>query len=108
MKALTIIAIVLGLGAVGASVFAKVETHGNYQYMKNEVETRGPATPHDIPLLEEYAKTLDTLHYAAWAAGGLALVLGVLALRKSANKGLPAAAILLGLAGAGLSFLSMP
>ncbi len=35
-------------------------------------------------------------------------MLGALALRKSQSKGLPAAAILLGLAGAGLSFLSMP
>jgi hypothetical protein len=108
MKALLIAAFVLGLGALGASIFAKVETHGNYEYMKHEIETRGPATQYDIPLLEDYKATLDKLHYAAWAAGGLAVVLGALALRKSSNKGLPAAAILLGLAGAGLSFLSMP
>jgi hypothetical protein len=108
MKALVIVALVLGLGAVAASVYAKVETHGNYEYMKTEIETRGPATQFDIPLRDEYKATLDKLHYAAWAAGGLALVLGALALRKSQKKGLPAAAILLGLAGAGLSFLSMP
>lgn len=108
MKALVIVAMLLGLGALAASIFAKVETHGNYEYMKNEIETRGPATQHDIPLLEEYKSTLDKLHYAAWAAGGLAVILGALALKKSGNKGLPAAAILLGLAGAGLSFLSMP
>jgi len=108
MKALVIVAILLGLGALAASIFAKAETHGNYTYMKNEIETRGPATQFDIPLLAEYKGTLDKLHYTAWAAGGLAVVLGALALKKSANKGLPAAAILLGLAGAGLSFLSMP
>jgi hypothetical protein len=108
MKALVIVAMLLGLGALAASIFAKVETHGNYEYMKHELETRGPATEFDVPLLAEYKSTLDKLHYAAWAAGGLAVVLGALALRKSSNKGLPAAAILLGLAGAGLSFLSMP
>lgn len=108
MKALLIAAFVLGLAALGASIFAKVETHGNYEYMKHEIETHGPATEYDIPLLAEYKSTLDKLHYAAWAAGGLAVVLGALALKKSSNKGVPAAAILLGLAGAGLSFLSMP
>ncbi len=108
MKALIIASFVLGLGALGASIYAKVETHGNYEYMKNEIETRGPATQYDIPLRDEYKATLDKLHYAAWAAGGLAVILGALALRKSSNKGVPAAAILLGLAGAGLSFLSMP
>ena len=108
MKALVIVALLLGLGAVAASVFAKVETHGNYEYMKNELDTRGPATQYDVPLLAEYKSTLDKLHYAAWAAGGLAVLLGALAVRKSPSKALPAAAILLGLAGAGLSFLSMP
>ena len=108
MKALVIVALLLGLGAVAASVFAKVETHGNYEYMKNELDTRGPATEFDVPLLAEYKGTLDKLHYAAWAAGGLAVLLGAIAVRKSQNKALPAAAILLGLAGAGLSFLSMP
>ena len=108
MKALVIVALLLGLGAVAASVFAKVETHGNYEYMKNELGTRGEQTQYDVPLLAEYKSTLDKLHYIAWAAGGLAVLLGALAVRKSPNKALPATAILLGLAGAGLSFLSMP
>lgn len=108
MKALVIVAMLLGLGALAASIFAKVETHGNYTYMKSELETRGPATQYDVPLLEEYKSTLDKLHYAAWAAGGLALLLGAIAMKKSASKGLPIAAIALGAAGIGLSFLSMP
>src|SRR5688572_17561511 len=104
MKALTIIAILLGMGALGASIFAKVETHPNYEYMSSEIANRGPATPHDIPLRDDLKKQLDMLHYGAWAAGGLALVLGALAVAKSQSKGLPLAAVLFGLAGVGLSF----
>jgi hypothetical protein len=108
MKPLIIAAFVLGLAALGASIFAKVETHPNYESLKHSIDTSGPATAYDIPLLEEYKGTLDKLHYAAWGAGALAVVLGALAMRQATNKGVPAAAILLGLAGAGLSFLSMP
>ena len=108
MKALSIVAIVLGLAALGASIFAKVEIHGNYKSLGEQIATEGPATAYDIPLLEEYKERLDLMHYIAWGAGGLALILGALAAAKSQKKGLPVVGIILGLAGAGLAFLSMP
>ncbi len=112
MKALTFLAVLLGLGAIGASVFAKVETYGNFQYMANELATNGPRTEFDVPLLAEYAQTLTRLHLVAWIAGGLALILGVLAYTKTREARiktpLPILAILLGLAGAGLAILSTP
>ena len=107
MKVLAVVAIILGLAAVGASVFAKVETHGNYQYMKGEVDAGRIQTKYDVPLVNEYKATLDKLHLLAWIAGGLALLLGVVALVKSqGGKALPAVAIVLGLAGVALSFIS--
>jgi len=106
MKILAIVAILLGLGATGASVFAKVETHGNYKYMKGEVDAGRIQTKYDVPLVNEYKATLDKLHLIAWIAGGLALVLGAIALAKSQSKVLPAIGTVLGVAGLLLSFLS--
>jgi ABC-type uncharacterized transport system YnjBCD permease subunit len=112
MKVLAIIALLLGVAAIGASTFAKVETHGNYEYMKETIERDGPATAYDLPLLEEYASTLKTMHLVAWAAGALALVLGLIALSKRKISpvpvALPAAAMVAGLLGIGLSLLSAP
>jgi hypothetical protein len=106
MKALAIVALLLGLGAIGASTFAKVETYPNYEYMKGELESGPPATPYDVPLLEEYKSTIDLMHYIAWGAGGLALVLGIVAYTK--RKGpLPLVAAAAGAVGVGLSFLTM-
>ena len=106
MKALAIIALLLGLGAIGASTFAKVETYPNYEYMRGELEIRGPSTIHDVPLLEEYKSTIDLMHIIAWAGGGLAIVLAGVAYRK--RKGpLPLVAIGAAVVGVGLSFLSM-
>lgn len=105
MKALAIVALVLGLGAIGASVYAKVETHPNYTSLSAELKEHGPSTKFDVPLLEDYKKTLDQLHYAAWGAGGLALVLGGVALAKKKGA-LPAIAMASGAIGAGLSFIS--
>lgn len=107
MKALAIIALLLGLGAVGASVFAKVETHGNYKYMAETLAKEGPATKYDVPLLAEYASTLKRMHLIAWAAGGLALVLGAVAFSKRRGA-LPVLGIVTGVAGAALSVLSAP
>ena len=108
MKVLAIVALLLALGSVAASVFAKVETHGNYEYMKHAIETEGPRTKYDLPLLEDYKSTLNNLHYAAWAAGGLALVLGAVVLARKGGKVIPGLACLLGAVGAGLAFASMP
>ncbi len=106
MKALAIVALLLGLVAIGASLFAKVETLPNYEYMKGELESGPPSTPYDVPLLEEYKSTIDLMHFIAWGAGGLALVLGGVAYSK--RKGvLPLVAAAAGGAGVALSFLSM-
>ena len=106
MKALAIVALLLGLGAVGASGFAKVETYPNYQYLKHELATRGPSPPHDVPLLEEYKSTIELMHYIAWGAGAAALVLGGLAYRQRKAR-LPLIAIGAAVIGIGLSFLTM-
>jgi hypothetical protein len=112
MKVLAIVALLLGLAAAGASIFAKVETHGNYVYMKETIEKEGPKTAYDRPLLEEYSSTLKTMHLVAWAAGGLALVLGLIALAKRKSSpipvALPSAALVAGLVGIGVSLLSTP
>lgn len=107
MKALAIIALLLGIGAIGASVFAKVETHGNYTYMAETLAKDGPRTKYDVPLLEEYASTLKRMHMIAWAAGGLALLLGAVVFSKRRGV-LPVLGIVAGVLGAGLSVLSAP
>ena len=106
MKVLAIVAILVGLAATAASVFAKVETHGNYEYMNAKVEAGEIETKYDVPLRDEYKSTLEKLHLVAWIAGGLALLLGAAALAKSSNKVLPIIAIVLGAAGVAASFLS--
>jgi hypothetical protein len=107
MKALAIVALILALGSIGASVYAKVETHGNYKYMKETIETKGPQTQFDQPLLDSYTDTLKQLHLAAWGAGALAIILGAIAVSK--RKGpIPMSAIVLGVAGAALTVLSAP
>ncbi len=109
MKALAIIALVLGLGAVGAAGYAKVETFGNYQSLDKELKDHGPSTKYDVPLLQEYKDTLAHLHMIAWGAGALALVLGGVAMAKAKAKGgLPIAAIVLGVVGIGATVLSSP
>lgn len=102
----------LGLGSIGASVFAKVETHGNYVSLKETLDKDGPSTAYDKPLLEEYTSTLKRMHLIAWIAGALAIVVGLLALQKQkaarVRGPLPVAAMVFGAAGAGLSVLSAP
>ena len=116
MKALAIIALIFGLGAVGASVFAKVEVYGNYEYTASVVKEGGSggrlAALEDM-LLADYIKTLKLMHMLAWGAGGLAILMGAIAFAKQrvAGRGqgtLPILAIVVGLVGVGLSVLSAP
>ena len=74
--------------------------------MKHELATRGPSTPHDVPLLADYKSTLDQMHYIAWGAGAAALVLGVLAYRQRKAR-LPLVAIGAAVVGIGLSFITL-
>lgn len=116
MKALSIIGLILGLGAIAASVFAKVEVYGNYQYaasVVNEGGGGGRMGMLDALLLADYIKTLKLMHMIAWGAGGVAVIMGAIAFAKQRVAGreqgtLPILAIVAGLAGAGLSVLSAP
>jgi hypothetical protein len=115
MKALSIIGLILGLGAIAASVFAKVEVYGNYQYAASTVNegSGGRLGALEALLLADYIKTLKLMHMVAWGAGGVAVIMGAIAFMKQrvAGRGqgtLPILAIVAGLAGAGLSVLSAP
>lgn len=102
---------IFGLASAGASVYGMAETKGNYDYNKKEVESSEGKSAKmaelDQAVFDDYAKALGREVVGAWAAGLLAVVLGVVAAKKGA-KGLGLAAILLGLAGAGMAFAIMP
>lgn len=112
MKALTILALLVALGGVGASLFAKVETYPNYQSLSQQLAAEGPSTQYDVPLLADYAGTIKLMHYIAFGAAALSLVLGLLAHKKTREgkirTPLPMMAIVIGLIGAGLTVLSAP
>ena len=116
MKALSIIGLILGLGAIAASVFAKVEVFGNYQYTAGVVSEGGSGgrlASLEAAMLADYIKTLKLMHMIAWGAGGVAILMGGIAFAKQrvAGRGqgtLPILAIVAGLAGVGLSVLSGP
>jgi len=116
MRALAIIGLILGLGAIGASVFAKVETYPNYKYTAEAVaagDSGEKIRQIEMIGLADYVSTLKLMHMAAWGAGALALIMGAIAFAKQRVAGreqgtLPVLAIVAGLAGAGLSVLSAP
>jgi len=109
MKGIGIFSLLLGLAAVGLSVFAKVETWGNFTALVDDIKAGEATSPLEMTLVTDYASTLDTLHIAAWACGGLALVLGIVAMAKTKKTNLvPGFGALLGVAGVALSFLTMP
>lgn len=107
MKGVAIAALLLALGSVGAAGYGFVETKPNYDSFKADFEKHGPRTPYDAPLLEEYHVTLGRLCVAAWGAALLAIVFGVVAMKKRA-KGMGIAAIVIALAGAGVAIAMMP
>ena len=111
MKALTILALLFGLGATGSSVYAMVETKPNYDSNAARMDdTEGKSdklTNLDRLVYEDYAKALGREVVGSWAGGLLSIVLGALGLKRG-NKALAIVAILLGLAGAGLAFAVMP
>lgn len=112
MKALAIIALLFGLGAVGASVYAFVETKPNYDYNKKEAEESAGGTDRISELnqlvFDDYNKALGREVVGAWGGGFLALVLGGIATRSRPGRALGIIAIIVGLAGAGLAFAVMP
>ena len=108
MKALGIFSILLGLAACAASLFAKFETWGNFKYMSGEVAA-GRTNLLETTLVADYADTLNKLHYVAWACGGLALIFGIIVMAKRRGTNLiPGIGALLGVAGAALTFLTLP
>lgn len=108
MKAMGILALLLGLGATGSSVFAKVETWDNFKAMFERAKT-GDIHLSEMALIQDYASTLDTLHMVSWGTGALALILGIVAMAKTKKTNLvPGIGALLGVAGAALTFLTMP
>lgn len=108
MKALGILSIFLGLGAIAASLFAKFETWGNFKAMSDSVRS-GETNLLETRLVADYADTLSKLHYVAWACGGLALILGIVVMAKRRGTNLvPGLGALLGVAGAALTFLTLP
>jgi hypothetical protein len=108
MKALGIFSILLGLAACVASLFAKFETWGNFKAMSESIG-RGETNLLETRLVADYADTLNKLHYVAWACGGLALILGVVVMAKRRGTNLiPGLGALLGVAGAALTFLTLP
>ena len=106
MKALGWIALVLGIAAIGVSVYGIVETYPNLKSMHDLVEV-GQERLKDLNqrAIAEYAKSVNYQHYAAWGAGALALVLGVTAFAKDRIKvGLVGA--LFGLLGIALTLMT--
>ncbi len=116
MKILAIIAIVLGTGAVGTAVYSMAETHPNYKsargrYLlgsagsyrsgygghRNRLRSRMAAL--NNALYSSYESALKSqIILGPWAAGGLALILGVIAGIKKRR---------LGFVGAGLGALAV-
>lgn len=76
MKALGVIAILLGLAAIGCNVYAVVETLPNYEYINGVINGSGPSTAFDIPLRESYRDALKLMAYAAFGCGILAALTG--------------------------------
>lgn len=108
MKAWGFFSLLLGLASIAVSVFAKVETWGNFKSLASAVKA-GETNLLEMRLVTEYADTLSKLHYVAWATGGLALIIGVVAMAKRRGTNLvPALGALFGVAGAALTFMTMP
>ncbi len=96
MKALGIAAIVLGVAAIGANVYAVVETKPNYESLSETIEKQGAQTKFDLPLLEEYRDTLKMLAYAAFGLGALGVILGGIAGAKGFKPAFAGALLSLG------------
>jgi hypothetical protein len=104
MKVLGWIALVLGLAAVAAGIYSKVETYPNLQYAEGLV-AEGSADVLDVRLASSYRAAIDQQHLVSWAAGGLAFILGLVAFAKSRSK-VALVATVLGIGGAALTILS--
>lgn len=108
MKAWGFFSLLLGLASIAVSVFAKVETWGNLKALAEGVK-RGETNLLEMRLVADYHDTLSKLHYVAWATGGLALIIGVVVMAKRRGTNLvPGVGALFGVAGAALTFLTMP
>jgi len=102
MKALAWVSIFFGLGSAGASGYSIVETYPNLKAFREMAEAgreRASAVTRalDEDLLRSYASSVDLQHYIAWGAGGVAIILGAVALTKGSKLGI--AGIVLGLVG---------
>jgi hypothetical protein len=104
MKALALIALGLGLAALAAGVYARMETYGHVQYFSALID-KGSADVLDERMLHSYRTALDREHLVSWAAGGLALILGVVVRVRDKNT-IAVVAAVLGAAGALLTLLS--
>jgi hypothetical protein len=110
MKGIAIVALLFGLAAAGASGYGMVETKPNLdatQARVDEGSSEGTLAQLEQDSLRDYKQTLGRLVVGAWGAGLLALILGIVAMRKGA-KGLGAVAVIIGLAGAILGAVIMP
>ena len=112
MRGLGMLSLLLGLAAVGASVFAKVETWGNFKAAAERVAGQvraGELGGLELRIVADYSETLTRLHLAAWICGGLAVLLGVVGMARGRGTNLvPGLGAVLGAAGAVLTFLTMP
>ncbi len=106
MRALGWIALVLGLAAVGVSIYGIVETYPNLKSFGEMVDAgKSRIGELDRALLADYTKSVNLQHFISWGAGGLAIILGVVAFAKEKAKiGLVAA--FLGLLGAALTLMT--
>lgn len=108
MKILAIISILLGAGAVGTGVYSLVETYPNYKSASRRSYSGyggygGRASSRlgdlDRMLYRSYEEALKTqIILGPWAAGGLALILGLVAGIKKRK---------LGFVGAGLGIVAV-
>jgi hypothetical protein len=108
MKALGWIALVLGIAAIGISVYGIVETYPNWKSMGiHDVVAAGQERINamDRDLVTAYAKSVNYQHYGAWGAGVLALILGIVAFAKDRIK-VGLAGSIFGLIGIALTFMT--
>ncbi len=85
MTKLAILSGLFGAGATGVGIFHHVETAPNvaaFQDMASE-----SASPLDFQLAASYQDAAFTQVYAMWGLGALALVVGIMAVRKKDKRG---------------------
>jgi hypothetical protein len=98
MKALCIIALVLGIAGSGVAVYHLVETYPNLKYFETRTHGHHGHAHHrhrmrsermdrlDYRLYRSYADAGFYQIYAMWALGGLGLILGIIGAIKGKQK----------------------